>query len=53
MVGASDGKANHAEALAVATLLSAAIEQTEYVTNDEGSPTSFGVISFGWAMTRR
>jgi len=40
-----DGKINRQEALAVASLLSAAMEQREYKQNDAGQPTSFGVVS--------
>lgn len=37
--------ANDAEAEAIASLICAAIEQPEYAENDEGKPTSFGVVS--------
>lgn len=40
-----DGKVNRQEAVAVASLLAAAIEQPEYQKNDAGQPTSFGVVS--------
>jgi len=40
-----EGKINHQEALATASLLVAAIEQPEYKKNDAGQPTSFGVVS--------
>ncbi len=40
-----DGKINRQEALTVASLLVAAIEQPEYKKNDAGQPTSFGVVS--------
>jgi very-short-patch-repair endonuclease len=40
-----DGKINRQEALTVASLLAAAIEQPEYKKNDAGQPTSFGVVS--------
>src|SRR5438874_2160655 len=40
-----DGKINRQEALGVASLLAAAIEQPEYKKNDAGQPTSFGVVS--------
>src|SRR5580704_5117529 len=40
-----DGKINHQEALATASLLTAALEQPEYKKNDAGQPTSFGVVS--------
>src|SRR6266403_884368 len=40
-----DGKINRQEALATASLVSAAIEQPEYKKNDAGQPTSFGVVS--------
>jgi very-short-patch-repair endonuclease len=40
-----DGKVNRQEALNVASLLAAAIEQPEYKKNDAAQPTSFGVVS--------
>ena len=40
-----DGKINRQEALTVASLLAAAIEQPEYNKNDAGQPLSFGVVS--------
>ncbi|PYT53357.1 MAG: hypothetical protein DMG43_09205 [Acidobacteria bacterium] len=40
-----DGKVNRQEALGVASLLAAAIEQPEYKKNDMGQPLSFGVVS--------
>ncbi len=40
-----DGKINRQEALGVASLLTAALEQPEYKKNDAGQPTSFGVVS--------
>src|SRR5260370_15907837 len=40
-----DGKINRQEALTVASLLAAAIEQPEYKKNDAGQPLSFGVVS--------
>ena len=40
-----DGKINRQEALAVASLIAAAIEHPEYKTNDAGQPLSFGVVS--------
>jgi very-short-patch-repair endonuclease len=40
-----DGKVNRQEALAVTSLLTAAIEQPEYKKNDAGQPMSFGVVS--------
>jgi very-short-patch-repair endonuclease len=40
-----DGKVNRQEALAVASLVAAAIEQPEYKKNDAGQPLSFGVVS--------
>jgi very-short-patch-repair endonuclease len=40
-----DGKINRQEAIGVASLLTAAIEQPEYKKNDPGQPTSFGVVS--------
>lgn len=43
--GSRDGKVNRPEALAVASLLAAAIEQPECKKNDAGQPTSFGVVS--------
>jgi very-short-patch-repair endonuclease len=44
--GASrDGKINRQEALTVASLLAAAMEQPEYKKNDAGQPLSFGVVS--------
>jgi very-short-patch-repair endonuclease len=44
--GASrDGKVNRQEALTVASLVAAAMEQSEYKKNDVGQPLSFGVVS--------
>ena len=44
--GASrDGKVNRQEALTVASLVAAAMEQSEYRKNDVGQPLSFGVVS--------
>jgi very-short-patch-repair endonuclease len=40
-----DGKVNHEEARVVASLIVAALEQTEYQTNEFGRPSSFGVVS--------
>jgi len=40
-----DGKVNRHEALAIASLVAAAIEQPEYGKNDAGQPLSFGVVS--------
>lgn len=40
-----DGKINRQEALAVASLLAASLEQPEYKKNDAGQPMSFGVVS--------
>jgi very-short-patch-repair endonuclease len=40
-----DGKVNRQEALTVASLLAAAIEQPEYKKNDAGQALSFGVVS--------
>ena len=40
-----DGKVNRQEALGVASLLTAALEQSEYEKNGAGQPTSFGVVS--------
>ena len=40
-----DEKINRPEALAVASLIAAAIEQPEYQTNEAGRPVSFGVVS--------
>jgi very-short-patch-repair endonuclease/DNA polymerase III delta prime subunit len=40
-----DGKINRQEALAVASLLAASLEQPEYKKNDGGQPMSFGVVS--------
>jgi very-short-patch-repair endonuclease len=40
-----DGKINRQEALTVASLVAAAIEQPEYKKNDAGQPVSFGVVS--------
>ena len=40
-----DGKVNRQEALAVASLAAAAIEQREYQKNDAGEPLSIGVVS--------
>src|SRR6266849_3738456 len=40
-----DGRVNRQEALTVASLVAAAIEQPEYKKNDAGQPLSFGVVS--------
>src|SRR5712672_3400637 len=40
-----DGKINRQEAVTVASLLAAAMEQPEYKKNDAGQPLSFGVVS--------
>ena len=40
-----DGKINRQEALGVASLLMAAMEQPEYQKNETGQPASFGVVS--------
>jgi hypothetical protein len=40
-----DGKINRHEAVTVASLLAAAMEQPEYKKNDAGQPLSFGVVS--------
>jgi very-short-patch-repair endonuclease len=40
-----DGKINRQEALSIASLLAAAMEQPEYRKNDAGQPLSFGVVS--------
>ena len=40
-----DGKINRQEAVTVASLLAAAVEQSEYKKNDAGQPLSFGVVS--------
>jgi very-short-patch-repair endonuclease len=40
-----DGKINRQEARAVAALVAAAMEQSEYKKNDAGQPLSFGVVS--------
>jgi very-short-patch-repair endonuclease len=40
-----DGKVNRQEALTIASLLAAAMEQPEYQKNDSGQPMSFGVVS--------
>jgi very-short-patch-repair endonuclease len=40
-----DGKINRQEALTIASLVAAAIEQPEYKKNDAGQPLSFGVVS--------
>jgi very-short-patch-repair endonuclease len=40
-----DGKVNRHEALTIASLVAAAIEQPEYKKNDAGQPLSFGVVS--------
>jgi very-short-patch-repair endonuclease len=46
VVGPSrDGKVNRQEALGIASLLAAAMEQAEYKKNDAGQPLSFGVVS--------
>src|SRR6266446_6015045 len=40
-----DGKINRQEALTIASLVAAAMEQPEYKKNDVGQPLSFGVVS--------
>ena len=40
-----DGKVNRQEALTIASLVAAAMEQPEYQKNDAGQPLSFGVVS--------
>src|SRR5258705_5711063 len=40
-----DGKINRQEALTIASLVAAAMEQPEYKKNDAGQPPSFGVVS--------
>src|SRR5215468_8124804 len=40
-----DGKVNRQEALTIASLLAAAMEQPDYKKNDAGQPMSFGVVS--------
>ena len=40
-----DGKVNSQEALTIASLLTAAMEQPEYKKNGAGQPLSFGVVS--------
>src|ERR1700724_619221 len=40
-----DGKINRQEALTIASLLAAAMEQPEYKKNDAGQPLSLGVVS--------
>ena len=40
-----DGKINRQEALGVAALLAASLEQPEYRKNDAGQPMTFGVVS--------
>ena len=40
-----DGKVNRQEALTVASLVAAAVEQPEYRKNDAGQPLSIGVVS--------
>ncbi len=40
-----EGKVNRQEAVTVASLLAAAMEQPEYKKNDAGQPLSFGVVS--------
>ncbi len=40
-----DGKINREEALAVASLIAAAIEQPEYQVSEAGQPVSFGAVS--------
>jgi very-short-patch-repair endonuclease len=40
-----DGKINRQEALTIASLVAAAMEQPEYKKNDAGQPLSFGVVS--------
>ncbi len=43
--GSKDGKINADEAEEIASLILACLEQPEYQTNDQGEPTTFGVIS--------
>src|SRR3984957_8704988 len=40
-----DGKVNRQEALTIASLVAAAMEQPEYKNNDAGQPLSIGVVS--------
>jgi very-short-patch-repair endonuclease len=40
-----DGKVNRQEALTIASLVAAAVEQPEYAKNDAGQPLSIGVVS--------
>ncbi len=40
-----DGRINRQEALTIASLVAAAMEQPEYKKNDMGQPLSFGVVS--------
>jgi very-short-patch-repair endonuclease len=40
-----DGKVNRQEAITVASLIAAALEQPEYQENEAGNPVSFGVVS--------
>jgi very-short-patch-repair endonuclease len=40
-----DEKRNRQEALAIVSLIAAAVEQPEYQTNEAGRPVSFGVVS--------
>ncbi|PYX92378.1 MAG: hypothetical protein DMG67_07080, partial [Acidobacteria bacterium] len=40
-----DEKVNRSEALAVTSLITAAMEQPEYQSNEAGDPVSFGVVS--------
>lgn len=43
--GSRDGKTNAEEAIAIASILAASLQQPEYRENSEGRPTSFGVVS--------
>ena len=40
-----DGKVNRQEAITIASLVAAAVEQPEYAKNDAGQPLSIGVVS--------
>ena len=40
-----DHNVNEVEAEAIASLICAAVEQPEYANNDDGKPTTFGVVS--------
>lgn len=43
--GTAENRVNREEALAIASLICAAVEQPEYAANEHGEPLSFGVIS--------